>query len=67
MAYQLVYIADSLKKILSTKKHLISPVSGFIGAPSSYNVPGFILLWFILLLQGKKSNLNADCFQREYF
>lgn len=38
MAYQLVYIADSLKKILSTKKHLISPVSGFIGAPSSYNV-----------------------------
>lgn len=56
MAYQLVYIADSLKKILSTKKHLISPVSGFIGAPSSYNVPGFILLWFILLLQGKKSN-----------
>lgn len=67
MAYQLVYIADSLKKILSTKKHLISPVSGFIGAPSSYNVPGFILLWFILLLQGNNQTKMLIVFKGSIF
>lgn len=56
-----------LKKILSTKKHLISPVSGFIGTPSSYNVPGFIMLWFILLLQGNNQTKMLIVFKGSIF
>lgn len=39
------------KKFWVQKRDLINLVSGFIGTPS-YNVPGFILLWLILSLQG---------------
>lgn len=43
------------KKFWVQKRDLINLVSGFIGTPS-YNVPGFILLWLILSLQGNFKN-----------
>lgn len=54
------------KKYRVRKQHLINPFSGFIGT-LSYNVPGFILLCFILLLQENNFKLKWWLFSKGVF